>query len=143
MSLAGSKGSSTFEQLDAQGPVILAMLQREWVAANASGGVAPQVRTSQPCSYCADLEFSCLSTVHAHGLTGFRLVAVSTLLSRAQGPPAQALAPGIAGIKTYQVIEYDSRLPVPDVKVYPFRLDCPISSPSKARRISPWHASRR
>ena len=40
----------------------------------------------------------------------------------AQAAPApEAAAPGIAGVTTYQVISRDGRLPVPDVRVYPFR----------------------
>ena len=45
---AGSKGSSAFEQLDAQGPAVLAALQRQWAAANASAGNVQQARASRP-----------------------------------------------------------------------------------------------
>lgn len=43
---AGSKGSSAFEQLDAQGPAVLAALQGEWAAANASAGSPQEARAS-------------------------------------------------------------------------------------------------
>ena len=43
---AGSKGTSAFEPLDAQGPAVLATLLREWTAANASDGEAGQARTA-------------------------------------------------------------------------------------------------
>ena len=45
---AGSKGSSAFEQLDAQGPAVLAALQREWTAAdvNASAGTVQEARAA-------------------------------------------------------------------------------------------------
>ena len=43
----------------------------------------------------------------------------------AQAAPSPAAgAPGIIGVTTYQVIGNDSRLPVPDAQVYPFRWAC-------------------
>jgi len=54
------------------------------------------------------------------------LCGVSTSQCVQAAPSPVAEAPGIAGVTTYQVIGRDSRLPVPDVRVYPFRWACPV-----------------